>query len=82
MLRGEPEAGRHAEGPVVFELPEATLVLPPSWEAKVDEFGSILATRPGTSSAGDSGDPERTSPQFVREGSPDSPPPRGSEEAP
>jgi N-methylhydantoinase A len=70
VLRGEPESGRQATGPVIFELPEATLVLPPSWNAEVDEFGSILATR----SKGDSGDPERTSPQFVREGSPESPP--------
>ena len=31
--------GRHssAEGPGVFELPEATLVLPPGWRAEVDE---------------------------------------------
>jgi N-methylhydantoinase A len=71
VLRGAPEPGTTAQGPVVFELPEATLVLPPSWSAIVDEFGSINATR----STGESGDPERTSPQFVREGSPDSPTP-------
>jgi N-methylhydantoinase A len=69
VLRGAPQQGTHAEGPFIFELPEATLVLPPSWEASVDEFGSILATR----SPGESGDPGRTS-LFVREGSPDSPP--------
>jgi N-methylhydantoinase A len=80
VLRGEPEAGRTATGPVVFELPEATLVLPPAWSARVDEFGSIIATRPGHSPAGDSGDPERTSPQFVREGSPESPPAQESAE--
>jgi N-methylhydantoinase A len=68
VLRGEPEAGRRAAGPVVFELPEATLVLPPSWSASVDEFGSILATR----SKGGEGDPERTS-LFVSEGSPSPP---------
>jgi N-methylhydantoinase A len=45
VLRGEPEAGRTAEGPVVFELPEATLVLPPGWTATVDEFGTIKAER-------------------------------------
>ena len=28
VLRGEPRAGAAAEGPCVFELPEATLVLP------------------------------------------------------
>jgi N-methylhydantoinase A len=45
ILRGEPEAGRQAEGPVIFELPEATLVLPPTWSAQVDEFGTIRAER-------------------------------------
>jgi N-methylhydantoinase A/oxoprolinase/acetone carboxylase beta subunit len=43
VLRGEPPAGAAAEGPVVFELPEATLVLPPGWSAKVDEAGTIVA---------------------------------------
>ena len=37
VLRGEPAAGLRAEGPGVFELPEATLVLPPGWRAEVDE---------------------------------------------
>jgi N-methylhydantoinase A len=45
VLRGEPGAGERAEGPVVFELPEATLVLPPGWRAKVDEAGTIKAER-------------------------------------
>jgi hypothetical protein len=27
----------------VFELPEATLVLPPGWTATVDESGTITA---------------------------------------
>ena len=43
VLRGEPPAGTEAEGPVVFELPEATLVLPPRWSARVDEHGTIVA---------------------------------------
>jgi N-methylhydantoinase A/oxoprolinase/acetone carboxylase beta subunit len=43
ILRGEPEAGRKATGPCVFELPEATLVLPPGWAAEVDEHGTIDA---------------------------------------
>jgi N-methylhydantoinase A len=72
ILRGDPEAGRTASGPIVFELPEATLILPPAWSASVDEFGSIIAQR---QREGDSGDPERTSP-FVREGSPESPSPK------
>jgi N-methylhydantoinase A len=43
VLRGEPGAGAEAEGPVVFELPEATFVVPPGWSARVDEAGTILA---------------------------------------
>jgi N-methylhydantoinase A len=43
VLRGEPPAGTRAAGPVVFELPEATLVLPPGWSATVDGHGTILA---------------------------------------
>jgi N-methylhydantoinase A len=43
VLRGEPDAGLAAEGPSVFELPEATLVLPPGWTASVDETGTISA---------------------------------------
>jgi N-methylhydantoinase A len=78
VLRGTPEPGYATQGPALFELPEATLVLPPSWSAEVDEFGTIKATR--TSPAGGEGDPERTSPQFVREGSPESPAARVSEE--
>jgi N-methylhydantoinase A len=43
VLRGEPASGARAEGPVVFELPEATLVLPPGWLAEVDTAGTIVA---------------------------------------
>ncbi len=43
VLRGEPAAGTTAEGPVVFELPEATLVLPRGWSATVDQHGTIEA---------------------------------------
>jgi N-methylhydantoinase A len=45
VLRGEPPAGERAEGPCVFELPEATLVLPPGWSAEVDALGTIAARR-------------------------------------
>jgi N-methylhydantoinase A len=45
VFRGEPPAGTAAEGPCVFELPEATLVMPPGWRAEVDERGTIAATR-------------------------------------
>jgi N-methylhydantoinase A len=48
VLRGEPAAGTEASGPCVFELPEATLVLPPGWAAQVDEFGTIAAERSGS----------------------------------
>lgn len=43
VLRGEPPAGLEAAGPAVFELPDATLVLPPGWSAAVDETGTIVA---------------------------------------
>ncbi len=43
VLRGEPSAGTEAEGPAVFELPEATLVLPPGWDASVDAHGTVVA---------------------------------------
>ncbi len=43
VLRGEPAAGLLAEGPVIFELPEATFVVPPGWHSEVDEIGTIHA---------------------------------------
>jgi N-methylhydantoinase A len=43
VVRGEPAAGSEAEGPVVFELPEATFVLPPGWLTRVDDHGTIIA---------------------------------------
>ena len=43
VLRGEPPAGHAAEGPVVYELPEATFVVPPGWRTEVDEAGTIVA---------------------------------------
>jgi N-methylhydantoinase A len=45
VLRGEPPAGTNASGPCIFELPEATLVVPPGWRASVDEAGTIVAER-------------------------------------
>jgi N-methylhydantoinase A len=47
VLRGEPEAGLRTSGPCVFELAEATLVLPPGWEAEVDGHGTVAAERSG-----------------------------------
>jgi N-methylhydantoinase A len=49
VLRGDPGADVRAEGPCVFELPEATLVLPPGWTASVDETGTITADARATS---------------------------------
>jgi N-methylhydantoinase A len=43
VLRGEPAAGTETDSPVIFELPEATLVLPPGWAAVVDQAGTIVA---------------------------------------
>ena len=43
VFRGEPSAGGEAEGPVVFELPEATFVVPPGWRTRVDQLGTIEA---------------------------------------
>jgi N-methylhydantoinase A len=43
VLRGEPAAGTEAESPIVFELPEATFVVPPGWTTRVDEHGTIVA---------------------------------------
>ncbi len=43
VLRGEPAAGFTAAGPVVFELPEATFVVPPGWRTEVDVAGTIVA---------------------------------------
>jgi N-methylhydantoinase A/oxoprolinase/acetone carboxylase beta subunit len=43
VLRGEPGAGLEVAGPVVFELPEATFVVPPGWSTQVDERGTIIA---------------------------------------
>jgi N-methylhydantoinase A len=43
VLRGEPPAGLAAEGPVVFELPETTFVVPPDWNASIDATGTIHA---------------------------------------
>jgi N-methylhydantoinase A len=78
VLRGEPEAGRTATGPVIFELPEATLVLPPSWNAEVDAHGTICASR--ATPEEDGGDPGRTS-LSVREGSPPASPAQVPEES-
>ncbi len=45
VLRGEPPSGLAIEGPVVFELPEATFIVSPGWHAEVDHAGTIQAWR-------------------------------------
>ncbi|HXD53653.1 MAG TPA: hydantoinase/oxoprolinase family protein [Solirubrobacteraceae bacterium] len=47
VLRGEPEPGLLVEGPALFALPEATLLLRPGWSAAVDEHGTIAMSRSG-----------------------------------
>jgi N-methylhydantoinase A len=47
VLRGEPPAGFRFEGPLVFELPEATFVVPPGWWGDVDVAGTIRAEAAG-----------------------------------
>jgi N-methylhydantoinase A len=46
VLRGEPAADTEADGPIVFELPEATFVVPPGWTTRVDQHGTIVARFP------------------------------------
>jgi N-methylhydantoinase A len=45
VLRGEPPEGTEAEGPALFELPEATLAVPPGWRARADASGTLVMTR-------------------------------------
>jgi len=45
VIGGEPEPGFAASGPCAFELPETTLILPPGWNATVDDQGTICAER-------------------------------------
>ena len=45
VLRGEPGDGRDRRGAVRVRAPEATLVLPPGWQARSDRLGTIVAER-------------------------------------
>jgi N-methylhydantoinase A len=45
VLSGDPPAGLAGTGPLIFELPDATLVIPPGWSAEVDSAGTIRAGR-------------------------------------
>jgi N-methylhydantoinase A len=45
ILRGSPAPGTRAAGPVVFELPESTVLVPPGWCAHVDDTGTVVVER-------------------------------------
>jgi N-methylhydantoinase A len=40
--RGEPAAGSELHGPALCALPEATLLVPPGWDGRVDGHGTIV----------------------------------------
>ncbi len=45
VRRGEPSPGAQLTGPALWELPEATLLVPPGWRGRVDAHGTILLSR-------------------------------------
>ncbi len=45
VLTGAPAAGLALTGPAIFELAEATVVVPPGWRAEVDGSGAVQLTR-------------------------------------
>lgn len=45
ILRGEPVAATSVQGPAIFELPEATVVVPPGWNGDVDERGTVFLSK-------------------------------------
>jgi len=45
VLHGEPRPGERLAGPLICELPEATLVVPPGWHGAVDRGGTIVLER-------------------------------------
>ena len=45
VFRGTPPAGMTIDGPMVLELPESTLLVPPGWSGEVDRTGTILLGR-------------------------------------
>jgi N-methylhydantoinase A len=44
-LRGPPAPGTSIDGPVVVELAESTLLVPPRWTGEVDDSGTIVICR-------------------------------------
>lgn len=45
VLRGDPTPGLSIDGPAIFQMSEATFVLPAGWSARVDDDGTTLAQR-------------------------------------
>jgi N-methylhydantoinase A len=41
VLRGAPEPGAKVDGPVIVELPEATVFAPPGWAGRVHDTGTV-----------------------------------------
>jgi N-methylhydantoinase A len=46
ILRGVPAAGERCAGPAVWELPDATVVVPPGWAGTVEEHGTLVLEHP------------------------------------
>jgi N-methylhydantoinase A len=42
IVRGEPAHGDRVEGPAIMELEETTIVIPPRWNGRVDERGTVV----------------------------------------
>jgi N-methylhydantoinase A len=42
VIRGQPAAGDRVEGPAIIELEQATVVVPPRWNGRVDQHGTVL----------------------------------------
>jgi N-methylhydantoinase A/oxoprolinase/acetone carboxylase beta subunit len=45
VARGEPAHGEALGGPGIWELPEATLAVPPGWRAEADALGTLVLER-------------------------------------
>ena len=45
VFSGIPSPGTSLDGPAVIELPESTVLVPPSWTSEVDDTGTIRMSR-------------------------------------
>jgi N-methylhydantoinase A len=57
VIRGEPAPGTVLAGPALCALPEATVLVPPGWSARVDRNGTIVLHAGGSPDAAGSGSP-------------------------